>query len=119
MMAEAIRACPDAGTFLELLWGHPWDRAQMWAQEELANYGGGDPQRPLFRLNSTCGNCSSQLHLTVDHGLAVHKAMYTARSNPDFPIYFRRYRTAMLAVGQDEYEFGWGDETPEEHNHET
>ena len=103
MTADVVRTCPDEGTFLDLLWGHPWQRAQFWAQEDLANYGGGDPQPPLMRLNAPCPQCSGQLHLTVAHDMTVHKALYTPGSNPDSLVYFRRSGPAMLLTGEDEY----------------
>ena len=99
--------CPAKGSFLELLWQHLWFRADCWAQQEMANYGGGDPQPPLIRLNSTCINCSSQLHLTIDHNLQLLKVQFTPGADPERPVYFRRARSYMRPTGADEYNAGY------------
>lgn len=106
--------CNDSGSFQELLWGHLWSSAQCWAQEELANYRGEDPQTPLIRLNANCAHCYSQLHLTITQDLAVHKAMFTPGTDPDSPSYFRRFGTSLRRTGEDEYALGWGDETADQ-----
>ena len=100
--------CPEEGTFIELVRGHPWTPEQCVTREHLDPK---DPQPMLLSITLSCGDCRARLELWCTKELSLHKGEFAIWEDPDATLYFRRSGTNLDATGEDEYVFGWGDET--------